>query len=41
MTNYRACLKDNLTATLPSRQELKLRTTRSRGDPKKIVDTFS
>jgi hypothetical protein len=41
MTNYKAYLKDKSSRTCPSKQELKLRVARRRGDPKKIAEALS
>jgi hypothetical protein len=41
MTNYRAYLKGKASGTGPSKQELKLRAARRRGDPKKIEEALS
>jgi hypothetical protein len=41
MTNYRAYLKGKASGTSPSKQEVKLRTARRSGDPKKIEEALS
>jgi hypothetical protein len=41
MTNYKAYLKDKASGTSPSKQELRRRAARCRGDPKKIEEALS